>query len=457
MNHTSDRQDEQFNPTSSNIHFIAIGGAAMHNIALDLHAAGHRVTGSDDEMYNPSLARLQAAGIAPAQMGWFPERITPALDFVILGMHAKADNPELIRANELNIPVYSYPAYIYEHSRNKKRVVVAGSHGKTTTTAMILHVLRKCNLDCDYLVGAQLPGFDRMVRLSDAPIIVIEGDEYLSSPIDRVPKIHHYRPHIAVLTGIAWDHINVFPTFENYVEQFEVFIGMVQADGLLVYDETDVVLQDITSQPLMARKVPYSSLPMDADRNVLWQGKHYPVSVIGRHNFSNMNAALHVCNELGVSDDAFFEAIADFSGAHKRLQKMEVTSGRRVYLDFAHAPSKVKATTQAFCDWFAGEKIVAVLELHTFSSLNASFLPEYKNTLQAAPRAVVFIHEHTLKMKNMPALDIGFVSQCFQHNNLEIITDTPALHAYLKREEFADATLLLMSSGTFGGMDLLQL
>lgn len=439
------------------IHLIAMGGAAMHNIALDLHAAGNTVSGSDDEIYNPSLARLQAAGIAPKQMGWFPERITPDLDLVILGMHAKADNPELIRALELGIPVFSYPAFIYEHSKDKTRVVVAGSHGKTTTTAMILHVLRKCGMECDYLVGAQLPGFDRMVKLTDAPVIVIEGDEYLSSPIDRVPKIHHYRPHIAVLTGIAWDHINVFPTFENYVEQFVAFLGMIQPGGLLVYDETDVVLKDITSKPLAIRKMPYSALPMDSDRNVFWNDNHYPVSVIGRHNFANMLAALHVCNELGISDDDFFEAIADFSGAHKRLQKMEVTSGRRVYLDFAHAPSKVKATTQAFCDWFAGDRILAVLELHTFSSLNASFLPEYSHSLDAAKNAVVFIHAHTLQMKNMPPLEVDFVRKCFQHQNLQIFTDTNELLAYLHREELADATLLLMSSGTFGGMDIKSL
>lgn len=442
------------NMNRKRIHLIAVGGAAMHNIALDLHAARNIVSGSDDEIYNPSLARLQEAGIAPERMGWFVENITPELDLVILGMHAKADNPELLRAVELGIPVYSYPAFIYEHSRNKKRVVVAGSHGKTTTTAMILHVLRKCGMDCDYLVGAQLPGFDRMVRLSDAPVIVIEGDEYLSSPIDRIPKIHHYHPHIAVLTGIAWDHINVFPTFDNYVEQFAAFIGMIEAGGLLVYDDSDPILQDITSRTEKLRKMPYSPLPLDNDRHVLWNAQHWPVSVIGRHNFSNMHAALIVCNDLGISSETFFHAIADFSGASKRLQKMQVASGRRVYLDFAHAPSKVTATTGAFCDWFKDEKIVAVLELHTFSSLNAAFLPEYKNSLDAAQNAVVFIHAHTLQMKNMPPLDVDFVRKCFDHNHLEIITDTDSLLAFLQQDALADATLLLMSSGTFGGLDI---
>ena len=383
------------------IHFIAIGGAAMHNIALDMKAQGNDVTGSDDEIYEPSLSRLKEAGIAPDDFGWFPEKIHSDLDMVILGMHAKSDNPELLKALALGVKVYSYPEFVYQQSKDKKRVVVAGSHGKTTTTAMILHVLKKTGHTFDYLVGAQLDGFERMVQLTDAPLIVIEGDEYLSSPIDRVPKILHYKPHIAVITGIAWDHINVFTTFEMYQEQFLKFVDTIETYGLFIYYESDVHLKSIVAQRPYVNHIPYETLERNGDQ-VVFENQSFPVSVIGDHNFQNMNAARLVCQQLGINYEMFFGAIRDFKGARKRLQKIAESENRVVYLDFAHAPSKVKATTDSFKHWFGEKKLLAVLELHTFSSLNPSFIPEYYGSLNASDKSVVFFNGHTLKMKKMP-------------------------------------------------------
>lgn len=439
---------------TSRIHLIAIGGAAMHNIALDLHAAGYKVTGSDDEIYNPSLSRLSEAGICPEETGWFPEKITTQLDAVILGMHARADNPELLRALELKIPVYSYPAFLYEHCKTKKRVVIAGSHGKTTTTSMILHVLKKMQFDFDYMVGAQLPGFERMVRLSDAPLVILEGDEYLSSPIDKVPKIHHYRPHIAVITGIAWDHINVFPTFDMYKDQFQKFIQLIEPGGLLIYDEEDMEVADLVEAEHSLTKIGYSALPSVGGNLVMFQGRMWPVAVFGAHNLRNMHAAYHVCRALGVDDEHFFEAMADFTGAAKRLQKLEVSSGRTVFLDFAHAPSKVKATSQSFGEWLGTDQFLAVLELHTFSSLNEAFLPEYNHALEAAARAVVYIDQKTLEIKQMKMPDPDFVKSCFQHRNCIVLTDKEALVKYLLAEGSRFQHILLMSSGKFGGLDI---
>ena len=434
------------------IHIIAIGGAAMHNIALDLHAQGHHITGSDDEIYDPSLSRLRNVGIAPEPMGWYPEKITTDLDFVILGMHAKADNPELVQAQSLGIKIYSYPEFVYQHSKEKQRVVIAGSHGKTTTTAMVMHVLRKTGRDFDYLVGAQLEGFERMVRLTDAPLIIIEGDEYLSSPIDRIPKILHYKPHIAVVTGIAWDHINVFPTFDIYKDQFRLFCKTIEPNGTLIYYDEDQNLKAIIEQITHLHTIPYNTLPTDKNKNIIWENNLYPIQVIGDHNLQNMNAARHICNELDITDDTFFKAIADFRGASKRLQKISEKNGRLVYLDFAHAPSKVQATTQSFKNWFTDRPLLAVLELHTFSSLNDEFLLQYRNTLNSADKAVVYFNEHTLKMKNMPPLDPSYIVECFQHPQLKIFTDANELHDYLMAQE--EDHLLLMTSGNFNKMQL---
>lgn len=424
----------------------------MHNIALDLHAQGHNITGSDDEIYDPSLSRLREAGIAPEPMGWFPEKITADLDFVILGMHAKIDNPELIQAQSLGIKIYSYPEFIYHHSKDKLRVVIAGSHGKTTTTAMVMHVLRKSGRDFDYLVGAQLEGFERMVRLTDAPLIIIEGDEYLSSPIDRVPKILHYKPQIAVITGIAWDHINVFPTFNMYKDQFRLFCETIEDHGTLIYYDEDPNLKVIIEKIKHLHTIPYNTLPTDNNKKIIWENNRYPIHVIGAHNLQNMNAARLICNKLDITDDTFFKVIADFSGANKRLQKISERDGRLVYLDFAHAPSKVQATTQSFKNWFTDKPLLAVLELHTFSSLNDEFLLQYRNTLNSADKAVVYFNEHTLNMKNMPPLDPSYIVECFQHPHLKIFTDANELHDYLTTQK--ENHLLLMTSGNFNKMQI---
>ncbi|HMR89542.1 MAG TPA: Mur ligase family protein, partial [Saprospiraceae bacterium] len=372
------------------VHFIAIGGAAMHNIALDLHAQGHLVTGSDDEIYEPSLSRLTKVGIAPKKFGWDEANITQDIDIVVLGMHAREDNPELVKSRELGLTIMSYPAFVYERSKDKQRIVIAGSHGKTTTTAMILHVLKKLGVSFDYLVGAQLEGFDRMVKLTDAPLIIIEGDEYLSSPLDRVPKIHHYKPHISVTTGIAWDHINVFPTFEVYKEQFSIYFDMIESGGTLIYYSDDEVLNEIVSKAKGdVIKLPYTGLVKNDEMSIVFENEIYPVSIIGNHNLQNLNAARLVCLTLGINTRRFFKAIADFSGANKRLQKLNDSKDRLVFLDFAHAPSKVKATTTSVKEWYGNKKLLAVLELHTFSSLNKAFLPQYINSLAAADQAIV--------------------------------------------------------------------
>lgn len=436
------------------IHLIAIGGAAMHNIALELKATGHDISGSDDEIYEPSLTRLRNAGILPESFGWNPGNITRDIDFIVLGMHARADNPELIAAQSYGIPVYSYPEFIYRHAFDKKRVVVAGSHGKTTTTAMILHVLQKQMMDFDYLVGAQLDGFERMVKLSDAPIIIIEGDEYLSSPLDRIPKIHHYKPHIAVITGIAWDHMNVFPTFENYKEQFLIFIKTMEHNSQLFYFEPDEILCDIVEQSKHPEPFPYNSLKINEKKEVVFEGRTYTISTIGEHNLRNMQAAMLVCQSLGISGDTFLQHISDFIGASKRLQKLAGDDKRVFYLDFAHAPSKVKATTDAFKEWFGTKKLLAVLELHTFSSLNKDFIPQYADALKSADKAIVFYNEHTLKMKNMPPLDEAFLKFSFGHKDLEIFTDEKKLRERIDADVFEDHNILLMTSGNFNKMDL---
>lgn len=437
------------------VHFIAIGGAAMHNIALDLHAQGHLVTGSDDEIYEPSLSRLTKVGIAPKKFGWDEANITQDIDIVVLGMHAREDNPELVKSRELGLTIMSYPAFVYERSKDKQRIVIAGSHGKTTTTAMILHVLKKLGVSFDYLVGAQLEGFDRMVKLTDAPLIIIEGDEYLSSPLDKVPKIHHYKPHISVTTGIAWDHINVFPTFEVYKEQFSIYFDMIESGGTLIYYSDDAVLNEIVSKAKEdIIKLPYTGLVKNDEMSIVFENEIYPVSIIGNHNLQNLNAARLVCLTLGINTRRFFKAIADFSGANKRLQKLNDSKDRLVFLDFAHAPSKVKATTTSVKEWYGNKKLLAVLELHTFSSLNKAFLPQYINSLAAADQAIVFYNKHTLEMKQMPDLDIRYIQECFGYSGLIVLTDKEELSNLLKGDDYKEYNILLMTSGNFDKMSL---
>ena len=440
------------------IHLIAIGGAAMHNLALALHFNGFKVTGSDDEIYSPSRERLEKEGLLPETMGWDENRISTDIEAIIVGMHARPDNPELKKALELGVKIYSYPEFVYEQSKNKKRVVIGGSHGKTSTTAMILHVLNHLKIDNDYLVGAQLEGFERMVKLSDAPIIVIEGDEYLASPIVREPKFHFYKPHIAILTGVAWDHINVFPTFDNYVEQFDIFVQTIEQDGLLAYYKGDEHLQKIvnnSSNPI--RFQDYDTLNHRVENGktiIITNEKTYELQIFGQHNLQNLHAAKLVCEELEVTEHDFFTAIQSFKGASKRLELLKETSSSIAYKDFAHAPSKVKATIKALSEQYPERDLVACVELHTFSSLNKKFLTEYKGAMDAADIAFVYFSEHTLKMKRLEPITKEDIQNAFQHSNMRVFTDKNELKLALERIDFQQKNLLMMSSGTFDKTDL---
>lgn len=444
------------------IHFIAIGGAAMHNLALALKAKGFEITGSDDEIYEPSKSLLEANSILPDAFGWFPEKITSDLDAVIVGMHARADNPELLRAQQLGVQIESYPSFLYEQSKNKQRIVIAGSHGKTSITSMILHVLKTLNKPFDYLVGARIEGFDLMASLSDAPIIVIEGDEYLASPIDRQAKFLLYQPHICLISGIAWDHINVYPTFESYTDSFKQLIQDLPKAGSLFFDETDHVLADLTeSCPEHAAKQGYQAHPstiQDGQTILIGKdGKSYPIQVFGEHTLKNLNGARLICEQIGVSTTAFYEAIQSFKGAAKRLELVASAENGLFYKDFAHAPSKVKATTEALKNQFPSRKLVACLELHTFSSLNPAFLPQYAGTLDLADEAIIYLSEHARKIKRMDRIEEAVVQTYFKHPRLRVIRDAETLHNALLAETWGDANLLMMSSGTFDGLDMPKL
>ena len=433
------------------IHLIAIGGSAMHNMALALHSNGHSITGSDDEIYEPAFSRLKEKGLLP-HPGWHAENITPVIDAIILGMHAKKDNVELQRALELGVQIFSYPEFIYEQSKHKKRLVIAGSHGKTSTTSLVMHAFRKTGRTFDYLVGAQLEGFDLMVKLSDADTIIIEGDEYLSSPIDRVPKIHHYMPHVSIITGIAWDHINVFPTFSSYIDLFDKYIELHERNATVIVYEGDKVLMEVVKRN--KRKdlsfVDYNGLAIDLEKNIIWEGKAYEYHLVVYHNLQNVHAAMLMCNAVGMASEEFLSTLADFRGASKRLQCIKSDNNSAVYLDFAHAPSKVSATTTAVKQWFGSRPLIAIFELHTFSSLNSEFLPQYKGSLDKADTAIVYFDKHTLEMKNMPELSKELVARAFQHHNLHVIDDRSVLHSYLSTLDSSDKNLLLMSSGNFG-------
>jgi UDP-N-acetylmuramate: L-alanyl-gamma-D-glutamyl-meso-diaminopimelate ligase len=444
------------------IHFIAIGGSAMHNMAIALHKKGFRVTGSDDVLFEPSVSRLSKYGLFPEKEGWYPEKITPDIDAVILGMHARADNPELLKAQELGLKIYSYPEYIYEHSKNKLRVVIGGSHGKTTITSMILHVLKNTGKDFDYMVGAQLEGFDTMVKLTDeAPVIVIEGDEYLSSAIDRRPKFHLYKANIGVISGIAWDHINVFPTFDNYVEQFRIFIDTIEPGGKLIYSQTDSVLNDIVKENKSeVKKIPYG-LPAYNIKygitNIITGQKEYQLQVFGEHNLLNMEAARLVCENLGINAADFYQQISTFKGAARRLELMGKNGNASFFKDFAHSPSKLKATIQAVKAQFPDRKLIACIELHTFSSLNKDFLSEYAHAMDEADTAIVFIDKKTFEQKKMTPYAAETLKDAFSRPGLVFYNDPAVLLKYLENIEMRDTNLLMMSSGNFGGIDLNKL
>jgi UDP-N-acetylmuramate: L-alanyl-gamma-D-glutamyl-meso-diaminopimelate ligase len=440
------------------LHFIAIGGAAMHNLALALHHKGYQITGSDDAIFEPSKSRLDTHGLLPSELGWFPEKITTDLEGVILGMHAKADNPELLKAQELGVKIYSYPEYLYEQSKNKTRVVIGGSHGKTTITSMILHVMNYHDREVDYMVGAQLEGFDTMVHLTDTnDFIVLEGDEYLTSPIDLRPKFHLYQPNIALISGIAWDHINVFPTFDTYVEQFRIFVNQITKGGVLIYNEEDEQVKEVAEQSENTiRKIPYQTPEYSVENGVTLletpEGA-MPIEVFGAHNLSNLAGAKWICQCMGVDEDDFYEAIATFKGASKRLEKLAESSNAVAYKDFAHSPSKVIATTRAVKAQYPDRKLIACLELHTYSSLNAEFLKEYKGALDAADVAVVFYSPDAVKIKRLDEVTHDQIAQAFQREDLIIYTQPEAFQQFLFQQKLENSTLLLMSSGNYGGLD----
>ena len=440
-----------------NVHFIAIGGSAMHNLAIALSRKNYNVSGSDDEIFEPSATRLKKQGIFPSQIGWNTDNIHDGLDAIIVGMHAREDNPELLKARLMGIPVYSYPEYLYEQSKDKIRVVIGGSHGKTSITAMILHAISMVGLDVDYMVGAQLEGYDCMVKLSDtAKIMILEGDEYLSSPIDRRPKFHLYHPSIALISGIAWDHINVFPTFENYVSQFDVFCQKIEKSGVLIYNqEDDVVKQLGTKYSNKLNSIAYSTPNYSTNINgteIEFEGKKYVFQIFGAHNMQNLMGAMEICKQIGVSNDEFLSALQSFKGAGKRLQKVAEKNGFVMFKDFAHSPSKLKATTSAVKEQFKEKQVVACMELHTFSSLNKEFLPLYHGAMKHADRAIVYFNPDVVKHKRLPAISVEEVKIAFG-DNVEVYNLTEEVLHIVKNINVNDSILLMMSSGNFDGVD----
>ncbi|MBA6155611.1 peptidoglycan synthetase [Tenacibaculum sp. S7007] len=440
------------------IHFIAIGGSAMHNLAIALQQKGYQITGSDDTIHDPSKSRLAKRGLLPEEFGWFSEKITTDLDAIILGMHAKKDNPELLKAQELGLKIYSYPEFLYEQSKDKTRVVIGGSHGKTTITSMILHVLNYHDREVDYMVGAQLDGFETMVHLTNEnEFIVLEGDEYLSSPIDMRPKFHLYKPNIALLSGIAWDHVNVFPTFENYVEQFKIFNDSLTNGGIMVYSEEDTVLKEVvesSNHPI--KKYPYKTPSYTIDNGITYletSDGDMPLEIFGDHNLQNLAGAKWICQHMGIDEDEFYEAIASFKGASKRLEKIAENNSTVVFKDFAHSPSKVKATTTAVKKQYSNRTVLASLELHTYSSLNAEFLAEYKGALDNADKAVVFYSPHAVKIKQLEEVTEQQIANAFERDDLIIFTNPNEFKEFLFSENLKETALLLMSSGNYGGLD----
>lgn len=444
------------------VHFIAIGGAAMHNLAIALsRKKDYFVTGSDDEIFEPSYTRLKENKLLPEQWGWFPEKIHSNLHAVILGMHARADNPELLKAKELGLKIFSFPEFLYLQTRNKTRIVVGGSHGKTTTTAMILYVLKQLKIDVDYMVGAQIEGFDNMVKLSyESRIAVFEGDEYLTSPLDPRPKFHLYKPHIAVLTGIAWDHINVFPTFENYLEQFQKFTDLMDIQGRLIYFEDDVNLKKIVEK--LRRDLvplPYTTPNYEVKEGITWlktRKKDIALKIFGEHNLQNLIAARLACKQIGVAEEQFNEAIANFPGASNRMQKIAENNVAVAYKDFAHSPSKLKATVLALRKQYPKRKLIACMELHTFSSLNSLFLPQYHETMLEADEALVYYNPEVIKHKGLPEINPDEVKQAFAGNNLEVFTETAKLQQVLQQNTYENTAIIFMTSGNFSGINLTE-
>jgi UDP-N-acetylmuramate: L-alanyl-gamma-D-glutamyl-meso-diaminopimelate ligase len=441
------------------VHFIAIGGAVMHNLAIALHKKGYLVTGSDDEIFEPSLSRLGKYSLLPAKQGWDTNLITTDIDTIILGMHAKADNPELLKARELGLEIKSFPEYLFEQTKDKKRIVVAGSHGKTTTTAMIMHVFRFLGIKFDYMVGSLIDGFETMVGLSDeSKVAVFEGDEYLTSALDKRPKFHLYMPDIAILNGIAWDHMNVFPTFENYIEQFKIFIEKISEGGSLIYFDGDEEIKKLVlNSPDYIKKTPYKVHGYFQNKTGFYAATHnrvVPLMVFGEHNMQNLSAAREACIAAGVSEDDFYSAIQSFEGTSKRLQKLKENINGVIYLDFAHSPSKVKATVEAVAARYPGREIIAVLELHTYSSLNSEFLPQYKGTLANATRAFIYFNPHAIALKKLKSLSKDAIYEAFEGTNIKVFDDSKEMFFSIKTLTCLNPVYLFMSSGDFDGFDI---
>lgn len=443
------------------VHFIAIGGSAMHNLAIALKLKGFNVSGSDDEIFEPAKSRLEKHSLLPNEIGWNPDKIDNTIEAVILGMHAKSDNPELLKAKELGLKIYSYPEYLYEASKDKTRIVVGGSHGKTTITAMILHVMQNLGIATDYMVGAKLEGFDVMVKMSDAPYMVLEGDEYLSSTLDPRPKFHLYKPDIAIINGIAWDHINVFPTFNIYVEQFKIFADKITENGSLVYFQDDENICNIAKQARNdVKKLPYREITHRIENNrtiVICEGKEYPLQIFGKHNLINLNAAMTALEQIGVKKSDFLSAIQSFKGASKRLEIVKESKTQAFYTDFAHSPSKLKATVEAMKNQYGERKLTACMELHTFSSLTKEFLIQYKGTMQEVDSAAIYFNSHALELKRLPNLDKDMILDSFDKKGLKVFTTTEEVLQFIRENSQNGENILMMSSSNFGGLDLKEL
>ncbi len=442
------------------VHLIAIGGAVMHNLAIALKSKGYMVTGSDDEIFEPSRSRLQKHGLLPGKSGWFPESVHPGLDAVILGMHARIDNPELIRAIELKLPVYSFPEFVFEQSKNKIRVAICGSHGKTTITSMVMHVLKHQHKAFDYLVGAHLDGFETMVQLSDAPLILIEGDEYFASPLDKQPKFLHYKAQINLISGVAWDHFNVFPTFDSYTAQFKLLIDSLSATDTLIANEEDEVLSSLVGEGCKAKYIGYHTPNYSLRNNKLqleYDHHAYSFEIFGRHNMQNMEGAAIVCAQLGIARPDFYEAMQNFKGAAKRLEIFRKAVDHFIFRDFAHAPSKVKATVLAVKEQFPDKKLVACLELHTYSSLNKSFIPQYANTMLAADLRIVYVNPHALELKKLPPLSAEEIQKYFNDSELIVVQDSEQLINLLQSLNVVNSNILLMSSSNFNNLSFNEL
>lgn len=443
------------------LHFIAIGGSVMHNLAIALKQAGHFITGSDDEIFEPSRSSLSKHGLLPTQEGWNPELVNSSLDAVILGMHAKKDNPELLKAQQLGLKIYSFPEYIYNHSLDKQRIVVAGSHGKTTITAIVVHVLNYFNRSFDYVIGARIRGIENTVKLSDAPVIVIEGDEYLCSAIDPTPKFLKYKHHIGLISGVAWDHANVFPTEEEYLKLFDLFADQTPKSGILIFCENDPMVSIVgNKQRPDVLNVPYKAHPhaVEHGQEFLTAGKErIPIRVFGTHNLQNISGAKELLKKIGITNEQFYEAISSFEGASGRLEKVKENNFTTVFKDFAHAPSKVKASIKAVKEVFHKHETVGCLELHTYSSLNKAYLPQYKDSMKGLNTAIVYFNPEKFTLKNLPILTESEIKSAFGHNGLHVFTDVAKLEEFLLSMSWVNKNLLMMSSGNFGGLDLPRL